>query len=254
MLEQNIRWLDRYDDDSKPTWSLNKINFPLFYSTLFHNTLLQVCYRCETVEEYKQVCNDLKPFGIVLIESMIGKRPICTVQLNEPFVYIYQENEFNISCLEIPSPKTGSFYASGLEHFEVVIGGSLTPKNTQSALLDFASQHNAIEFDKRAIGKEINADIAMKLPSGASVKFHCCPLYKVIEFEISEGTVELIPDDYWWTLETPKQNQQPPSENSAHKKISEFEIVSTISPDLPDDCAWMAGKKRNLSLKGRSAL
>ena len=167
------------------------------------------------------------------------------MQLNEPFIYSYKENGFKISCVEIPSPKPGSFYASGLEHCEVVIAGPSTPKNTQSALLEFASQHNAaIDFDKRAIEKEINADISVKLPSGTSVKFHCCPLYEVIKFEINEGTVKLIPDDYWLTLEMPQQEHPPPSSKAVKEKISEFEIISTISPDLPDDCAQLFGNCR----------
>merc|ERR1712150_290819 len=63
-----------------------------------------ICYRCETTEEYKQVCQKLTArFGKLLIESIIGGRPISVIQLHKPIRHC----GFSVSCIEVPSPKTG---------------------------------------------------------------------------------------------------------------------------------------------------
>ena len=68
-----------------------------------------VCYRVETEDEYLEIVSSINRYGHVIASSMISKRPITTIMLHEP---IYFE-EFKISCIELPCPKLGSFYARG---------------------------------------------------------------------------------------------------------------------------------------------
>ena len=85
---------------------------------------------------------------------MIGTRPISTFQFREPLIY----KNYSISCLEVPAPKNGSYYESGLEHAEFVIGNI--------ELDDFIKQYPNVEFDLRAKEKKINPDISIKLKTG----------------------------------------------------------------------------------------
>ena len=103
-----------------------------------------VCYRVESVEKYTQLKDDFIAQGHeLLVEGMIGGRPISTLKLKEPIrVQINSkvllskssneddnndENnatkiEFVVSCVELPQPKPGRPYDEMLEHVEFVIG------------------------------------------------------------------------------------------------------------------------------------
>ena len=64
-----------------------------------------VCYRCSTVSEYQRVCADLQEYGEILLNSMIGGRPIAMVSLSEPILY----SHWSVRCIEgvymyIPKP------------------------------------------------------------------------------------------------------------------------------------------------------
>ena len=113
-----------------------------------------VCWRTETIEEYNHLVGILKqtrtgnksgtdgdhnthlpPFKL-LIESMIGGRPIATFEICHPDNYIRcgGKNHHVISVIEIPSPKKGETrsvgYKSGLEHVEFVIGRQNRPSSS----------------------------------------------------------------------------------------------------------------------------
>ena len=55
-----------------------------------------VCYRCDTVIEYQQVRHDLENYGDILLESMIGGRPIAMISLREPIKY----SNWSVKCIE----------------------------------------------------------------------------------------------------------------------------------------------------------
>jgi predicted metalloenzyme YecM len=61
-----------------------------------NNEIDHVCYRCSTVVEYQQVCRDLLAFGSILLESMIGGRPIAMVSLTDPIIY----QQWSVRCIE----------------------------------------------------------------------------------------------------------------------------------------------------------
>ena len=153
-----------------------------------------VCFRCTTIEEYLAVCKDIIDgnLGTVMIESMIGGRPITTIKLFDPINY----KEYDIACIEIPCPKPGK---SGLEHCEIVIGeANDSPLNNRARLEGFMAMYPSIsDFDTKAIDKDINADVCLPVSGGYSVKFHLRPLYEVIVFEQDQGSVVPVPEGYF---------------------------------------------------------
>ena len=152
-----------------------------------------VCYRVETVHEYTRITNELSTYGDVIADSMINGRPITTVKLNQPMKY----KNWSISCIEIPCPKAGRPYQAGWEHIEIVIGDQhMGCLNNKSILETFMSKYSEIEFDTRAIDKEINADVSIEIGQ-YSCKFHCRPLYEVCEFERKHGHDVPVPSDYF---------------------------------------------------------
>eukprot|EP00591_Stephanopyxis_turris_P017004 CAMPEP_0195533180 /NCGR_PEP_ID=MMETSP0794_2-20130614/39980_1 /TAXON_ID=515487 /ORGANISM="Stephanopyxis turris, Strain CCMP 815" /LENGTH=105 /DNA_ID=CAMNT_0040665627 /DNA_START=129 /DNA_END=443 /DNA_ORIENTATION=- len=85
-----------------------------------------VCYRTETIEEYNELVDALKGPGTssgkveLLIEGCIGGRSIATFRLLAQGGVMTKHGLVNV--VEIPAPKEGSPYKSGLEHAEFVIG------------------------------------------------------------------------------------------------------------------------------------
>jgi predicted metalloenzyme YecM len=156
-----------------------------------------VCYRTSTKEEYKSTISRLCEAGggQVLVEGLIGGRPIAIVKLSSPIVV----RRWSIPCVEVPCPKFGRPYASGLEHIELVIGGpDSSPLDSRQALEEFALRHPSVEFDRRAIDKHINADISLSLPGEEfSVKFHLCSLERVVELEKETNSVVPVPSDFF---------------------------------------------------------
>ena len=115
-----------------------------------------------------------------------------------------------MSCIELPCPKTGSAYVTGLEHAEFVIGSAEDGCVNTHALSKFvadceADQTIQLEFDRAAMKKQFNADVQVRFPHEGergingdfSCKFHQRPLYEVIAFEIAQGEVVEVPAGYF---------------------------------------------------------
>lgn len=132
------------------------------------------CFRVETSEQYSFYKEKFSKEAELLSEAEIAGRPIATYKLKTPVSVVGQQ----ISCIEIPSPKEGAFYPLGLEHIECVVPEPLTV---------FIQRYPTLKFDQRAIKKPLNAEIALRLPSGKSVKFHNQSLETVIEIEKKLG-------------------------------------------------------------------
>jgi predicted metalloenzyme YecM len=154
-----------------------------------------VCWRTESKQEYDDLILSLRIYdgATLLIESIIGGRPISTFKLRDGIMCC--SNRRNVMIIEIPSPKEGSPYPKGLEHVEFAIGDldTMTPINNdihQSKLEKLMNGHDDIRWNIKAKDKRINPDVSMKLDLSpefgqCSVKFHLMPLEKVIEFEIA---------------------------------------------------------------------
>lgn len=195
------------------------------FTLIIYREIDHVCYRCETIEEYSDIKRKLSEFGEVLVEGMIGGRPILTLHLTEPILY---DEHWRISCLEVPCPKPGRAYVRGLEHVEVVlcaensenISGQPSFVHSRGMLEEFVARHPGalnstgilffcydssigayyeagVEFDCRAIKKEINADVSVSIREGVSVKYHARPLHEVCRYELQSGQVVPVPEAYF---------------------------------------------------------
>lgn len=155
-----------------------------------------ICYRCQSNEEYIDVRTKLTSnnVGSLLVEGMIGGRPISTIHLKEPYRY----EDWSIPCIEVASPKPNRIHQAGLEHFEVVIGNIDDVFGySKNKLVDFTSLYPAIKFDLKAIDKDINADVSLEFESAGSIKFHLRSLFDVCNHELTEGSSEGVPSDYF---------------------------------------------------------
>lgn len=127
-----------------------------------------ICYRVETVERYLQLKEKLSQLGELLVESEIGGRPIASFKLIEPILY----KERKIDCVELPSPKKGSFYQEGFEHVEFVIDESFEI---------FMDQYAHLDFITKDLKKSVNPGITLK-ETDFSIKFHHHTLEYVIRY------------------------------------------------------------------------
>ncbi|CAK5173006.1 unnamed protein product, partial [Aphanomyces euteiches] len=141
-------------------------------------TIDHLCYRCDSMDEYNHLTKTVLPhLGHLLVESLIGGRPIACFKLSTAIALPHRPNAL-VDVLEVPSPKPGSHYDSGLEHFEMVV-----PYN----LDDFLShQADDVVFDLKAMSKSLNRDARIAVGE-FSVKFHEQTLESVIAYEIAHG-------------------------------------------------------------------
>lgn len=153
-----------------------------------------ICWRTEAIEEYSELVSALRSSEdyTLLIESEIGGRPIANFQLKEGIPF----GDRLVDIVEIPAPKDGSPYKSGLEHVEYVICGDNKPSspqndNTHQTILnEFMRKFPTFEWNTKAKDKETNPDVKTNIELAdfgtCSVKFHLMPLDEVIKYEINK--------------------------------------------------------------------
>jgi len=162
-----------------------------------------ICFRTETRQEYQDVLSALVPqLGHVLVESMIGGRPIATVALHQPI----EHAGYRVMCIEVPCPKEGSPYRSGLEHAELVVGVPTDGVEGNTRLLAFMEQCKrdqgiTLSFQVDALHKAVNADVShtFALADGrkGTIKFHTRPLNEVVAWEKRHNAVVAVPPGYF---------------------------------------------------------
>ncbi|KAI8592638.1 Glyoxalase/Bleomycin resistance protein/Dihydroxybiphenyl dioxygenase [Geranomyces variabilis] len=151
-------------------------------------TIDHICYRTSTTDEYTQRKAELATLGTLLVENDIGGRLIACYKLHAEHALRWSQSIASgesinrvIDVVELPAPKPGRLYPSGLEHVEVVID--------DMSLEDFAGRHRDVKFDWSGMKKPINRDLRIDFREGGvegggfSVKFHEQTLEKVIEIE-----------------------------------------------------------------------
>lgn len=132
-----------------------------------------ICYRVGSREEYEIKKTELALLGKLLIESMVNGRLIATYKLFHPILH----RERSIDVIELPSPKPGHAYKSGLEHAEFV---------TTLPLQKIIDKYPQYSFEVFGIHKRINADITLKLGEFC-IRFHNQTLEDVIKQEHKEA-------------------------------------------------------------------
>ena len=128
-----------------------------------------ICYRVESVDQYKVKKEELTSHGELLIESKVNGRMISTFKLFEPIMYRNRK----IYLVELPSPKSSHSYPCGLEHVEFV---------TKEPLQKIIDRYPQYSFEAFGIHKKINADITLKLGEYC-IRFHNQSLEDVIKLE-----------------------------------------------------------------------
>lgn len=129
-----------------------------------------LCFRVETMEEYRSWKAQLILEGKLLHEAMIGGRPISTFRLNRSIA----DASRSVEIIELPSPKKGTNYTTGFEHAEFVIEGDLNA---------FADHYQKLNFDRSGLDKAHNPEIKLVLTPKMSVKFHSCSLANLVKAE-----------------------------------------------------------------------
>jgi ubiquitin-conjugating enzyme E2 J2 len=155
-----------------------------------HKQADHVCWRTETFQEYSELVDALRTLPddcTLLVESVVGGRPIATFRLMDP---ICANPNYTIDVIEIPSPKSGRPYKTGLEHVEFVICNHQSTMNDdkhRTVLDEFVRKHPDLDWDLKARDKEINPDVALPVKltdfGTCCVKFHLTSLANVIEAE-----------------------------------------------------------------------
>lgn len=125
-----------------------------------------ICYRVGSESEYQEKRAELNLHGEMLIESMVNGRLIATYKLHSPILYRGRK----IDVLELPAPKPGHSYASGLEHVEFV---------AEESLQSIVDTYPSCSFETQGINKDINADITLRLGEYC-IRFHNQTLEDVI--------------------------------------------------------------------------
>lgn len=125
-----------------------------------------ICYRVGSESEYQEKRAELNLHGEMLIESMVNGRLIATYKLHSPILYRGRK----IDVLELPAPKPGHSYASGLEHVEFV---------AEESLQSIVDTYSSCSFETQGINKDINADITLRLGEYC-IRFHNQTLEDVI--------------------------------------------------------------------------
>ena len=155
-----------------------------------------ICFRCRSNDEYIDIRSRLtsNDIGRLLVEDLIGGRPISTILLSKPYIY----EDWAIPCIEVACPKPGRVHQAGLEHVEVVIGDKEDDfHSSKDKLLKFIESYPDVCFDLKAIDKSINADISLGLADCGSIKFHVRSLYDVCTYELSQGMKAGVPPNYF---------------------------------------------------------
>lgn len=141
-----------------------------------------LCYRAASLAEYLRLKSELARHGVLLVEGMIGGRPIATYRLHQPVCW----QQVTVPCIELAAPKPGRSHQAGLEHIELVV----------PSLHELVAAYPVLPFKTANIDDGRNPDVGLMLPSG-QIKFHLRPLSEVIDEELLTGAVVPVPVDYY---------------------------------------------------------
>ena len=179
-----------------------------------------LCFRAGTSEDYDFYKAALSFQGELLSEPLVNGRPISTFRLASPF----QTNFHEISLLELPAPKRGTFYPTGFEHAEFVVNECFTTFRSKFPQLDFAEGGN----------QSLNPELCLKLGQGIQAKFHHVTLDRVIEIE--EAEIKDIVFDLDGTLIKSRENiykiNQIVFSNALDREVSLQESIEKFQPEF----------------------
>jgi len=106
-------------------------------------------------------------------ETIVNTRLISIFKLYSPILY----KNFEIKCIELPAPKKNNTYKEGWEHAEFVILN----------LKKFIKINHETIFNHKAMGQDINPELALQVDKHYQIKFHPLHILDVIEKERELG-------------------------------------------------------------------
>lgn len=127
-----------------------------------------IAYRTTSTKNYETLKDHLLIYGNILSEKLIRDRQVAIIELHKPLQY----KDIQIRFVEILAPAKDNTFREGLEHAEFVINIPLSNMMQKYPLLSF------IHKDKK-----INAELVLKFPNNANIKFHEKPIDEVISIE-----------------------------------------------------------------------
>lgn len=142
-----------------------------------------LCFRVQDQSQYGHYKSSLCKVAILLTESIVNGRPICTFRLKSPFVI----DDKIIELVELPAPKAGTQYNTGFEHAEFVISEHFDIFKERFPQLSFMEDKDKI----------LNAELIYRSEIGAA-KFHHLSLGRVIEIE--DANIEDLVFDFDGTI------------------------------------------------------
>lgn len=140
-----------------------------------------VCYRTTSNDQYLELRRSLAAAGEVLVEGMIGGRPIVTFRLHQPLASPFGP----VPCLELAAPKPGKVHHPGLEHGEIVV----------ASLEQLLRDYPRVPFDTSSL-RQNPPELTLAQPP-CQIKFHLHPLADTIAAEIARNEVVPVPADYF---------------------------------------------------------
>jgi uncharacterized protein len=162
-----------------------------------------LCYRAPTYASYVYLRAFLLQEGTLLVEGMIGGRPIATYRLHEPLKSA--DGTITVLCLELASPALADSgkddRCEGSEHVEIVI---------KEELQEFMRHHPRVPWKSKNLGtldKEVSIDLAEVSVEGYSekspqlslcirAKFHRFSLEDKVSKEKTEGLIVPLPRNW----------------------------------------------------------
>lgn len=122
-----------------------------------------IAYYAASAEEYDQIKEYFKRFGEFHSEAIVGERRVGVVKLDEKLTY----KQYQISAIEVVEPIPGEKVEGKWDHPEFVIDCSFE---------ELIKKYPNIDWDTKAIDRDIYAKIQLNLDNGMRVKFHKEPV------------------------------------------------------------------------------
>jgi uncharacterized protein len=118
-----------------------------------------ICYRVETNERYDEIKRQLATVALMIDETEVNGRMITVFATHTP---LNAGDWRSVSYIEIPQPKSGSYYPEGIDHVQMV---------TRLPLSEFQKQHANIGFEEKGLANKLNPLLKLE-GEGVAIKFH----------------------------------------------------------------------------------
>lgn len=120
-------------------------------------------YQASCKKDYHKCLEEIGNVSQLLKESQVGGRSVAVLKLNKPLQY----NKDKIYIIEIVEPKAGQETPSFWQHIELV---------SNNTLEEIVQKYPDLDWEKKAMKRDIFPMLILKLNGGLSVKFPKLPV------------------------------------------------------------------------------